>query len=88
MNILGYPTVFYDGSLVEWTSLTATHPSTSFNKISIGFKWRTDEANVSRILWYNGTAADTSRIQAVEIDPNAVTTKKFITEDKAYKSAF
>ncbi|GBF50703.1 rhodanese-like protein [Leptospira ryugenii] len=88
LNILGYPTVYYDGSLVEWTSLTAAHPASEFNKVTSGFKWRTDDSSVSRILWYNGSAADTTRIQAVELDPNATTTKKFIAEDKAYKSLF
>jgi thiosulfate/3-mercaptopyruvate sulfurtransferase len=87
-NILGYPTVFYDGSLVEWTSLTASHPASSFNKVSSTFRWATDNSNVSRILWYNGNAADTSRLQAVELDPTATTTKKFIAEDKAYKNLF
>ncbi|TGN07134.1 sulfurtransferase [Leptospira ilyithenensis] len=85
LNVLGYPTAFYDGSLVEWTSVAATHPSSEFNKVTSSFKWRTDSDTVSRILWYNGTAADITRTQAAEIDPTATTTKKFIQEDKAYK---
>ena len=84
LNILGYPTTFYDGSLVEWTSLTANHPVTSFNKISASSPFRTDIDSVS-VFSYN---TDSSRIQAAELDTNATTTRKFITEDKAYKSLF
>ncbi|WP_411823484.1 sulfurtransferase [Leptospira sp. 'Mane'] len=85
LNILGYPTAFYDGSLVEWTSLSAAHPASEFNKVPTSFKWRTDSDTVSRLLWYNGTVADTTRTQAAEVDATATTTKKFIQEDKAYK---
>jgi hypothetical protein len=85
LNILGYPTAFYDGSLVEWTSLISSHPSSSVNTISSNFKWRTDTDNVSRILWYNGSSSDISRIQTATLDTSATTTKAFIQEDKIYK---
>jgi thiosulfate/3-mercaptopyruvate sulfurtransferase len=85
INILGYPTAYYDGSLVEWTSLSANHPASSVNQVSSTFKWRTDSDTVSRILWYNGSASDTSRVQSATVDVNATTTKQFIIEDKAYK---
>lgn len=84
LNILGYPTTYYDGSLVEWTSLSANHPVSSFNKIATTSPFRTDLDSVS-VFSYN---TDSSRIQAAEIDATATTTRKFITEDKAYKSLF
>jgi 3-mercaptopyruvate sulfurtransferase SseA len=84
LNILGYPTTFYDGSLVEWTSLTANHPVTSLNKVTTTSPFRTDLDTVS-VFSYN---TDSSRIQAAEIDATATTTRKFINEDKAYKSLF
>ncbi|MCZ8154757.1 MAG: sulfurtransferase [Leptospira sp.] len=83
-NILGYPTTFYDGSLVEWTSLSANHPVTSLNKISASSPFRTDLDTVS-VFSYN---TDSSRIQAAEIDVTATTTRKFINEDRAYKNLF
>lgn len=85
LNILGYPTAYYDGSLVEWTSLSASHPASSVNQVTSTFKWRTDSDTVSRILWYNGSASDTTRIQAATVNTSATTTKQFIIEDKAYK---
>ncbi len=84
LNILGYPTTFYDGSLVEWTSLSANHPVSSFNKIATNSPFRTDLDSVS-VFSYN---TDSSRIQAAEIDTTSTTTRKFINEDKAYKSLF
>ena len=85
LNILGYPTAYYDGSLVEWTSLLSSHPG-SVNTVSSTFKWRTDTDSVSRILWYNGSSSDVSRVQTSTVDTTATTTKAFITEDKAYKN--
>jgi len=85
INVLGYPTAYYDGSLVEWTSLSAAHPASSFNQVTSSFRWRTDNDTVSRILWYNGSASDTTRIQSATVDANATTTKQFVIEDKAYK---
>jgi thiosulfate/3-mercaptopyruvate sulfurtransferase len=85
LNILGYPTAYYDGSLVEWTSLVAGHPSSSINTISSSFKWRTDSDSVSRILWYNGSSSDITRVQTAIVNSSATTTKQFIIEDKAYK---
>ncbi|TGN21097.1 sulfurtransferase [Leptospira idonii] len=81
LNILGYPTAFYDGSLVEWTSLSAGHPVSALNKIAADSPFRTDTTAVS-VFSYN---TDNSRIQAAEIDTTATTTRKFIEEDKAYK---
>ncbi|TGL20119.1 sulfurtransferase [Leptospira yanagawae] len=91
LNILGYPSTYYDGSLVEWTSLVASHPSSALNKVPTDFKWRTDLATVS-VFDYNpqtstagavGGAID--RVKSAEVNLTATTTKKFIQEDKAYK---
>jgi 3-mercaptopyruvate sulfurtransferase SseA len=55
--ILGYPTVFFDGSLVEYTSLTAEHPDAAFNLRATdpAFKYRTDTAARSQ-RWVAGSA--------------------------------
>lgn len=81
LNILGYPSTYYDGSLVEWTALVAGHGTSSVNQVPSDFKWRTDLASVSNKLWDN-TATYVVR---PNINLTATTTKKFIQEDKAYK---
>lgn len=44
--ILGYPTVFFDGSLVEYTSLVSEHPDAALNLLpaDAAYKYRTDTA--------------------------------------------
>lgn len=91
LNILGYPSTYYDGSLVEWTSLIATHPDSSINQVPTDFKWRTDLTAVS-IFDYNPQLNNTgnvgtafNRVKPAPINLQATTTKKFIQEDKAYK---
>lgn len=97
LNILGYPSTYYDGSLVEWTALTAGHPSSPLNKVPADFKWRTDLTSVSSNIGYNtqtteNSAATTNpastptvRVVSPPVNLLATTTKKFIQEDKAYK---
>ncbi|TGM63412.1 sulfurtransferase [Leptospira meyeri] len=81
LNILGYPSTYYDGSLVEWTALVAAHATSAINQVPADFKWRTDIATVSNKLWDN-TA---TYIVRPDVNLTATTTKKFIQEDKAYK---
>ncbi|MDV6237235.1 sulfurtransferase [Leptospira ellisii] len=98
LNILGYPTVFYDGSLVEWTSLVAGYPDvangTSFNKLPADSKFRTDLPELSHApagtINYNpyengGTANPYVTVAQADVDPSATTSKKAQSEDKAYK---
>lgn len=91
LNILGYPSTYYDGSLVEWTALIAGHGTSAINQVPADYKWRTDLASVS-VFSYNpqinntgvvGTAIN--RVKPAPINLTATTTKKFIQEDKAYK---
>jgi hypothetical protein len=84
INILGYPTVYYDGSLAEWTALNAEHPVSTLNSVPSDFKWRTDKATVSTFN-YTNNASFNSRLKAASVDRTATTTKLFIQEDKAYK---
>ncbi|WP_244245421.1 hypothetical protein [Leptospira kemamanensis] len=91
LNILGYPSTYYDGSLVEWTSLIATHPDSSINQVPTDFKWRTD-LNAVSVFDYNPQLNNTgnvgaafNRVKPAPINLQATTTKKFIQEDKAYK---
>ncbi|MCW7482634.1 sulfurtransferase [Leptospira kanakyensis] len=94
LNILGYPSTYYDGSLVEWTSLVAAHDTDStINQVPADYKWRTDLATVSTFTGYNpqhtqaGTAgAAIKRVKPAPVNLTATTTKKFIQEDKAYKN--
>ncbi|MCG6153470.1 sulfurtransferase [Leptospira bandrabouensis] len=81
LNILGYPTVYYDGSLVEWTALVAGHGTSAVNQVPSDFKWRTDIGDVSTKLWYN----EPTHVVRPNVNLTATTTKKFIQEDKAYK---
>ncbi|TGL88591.1 sulfurtransferase [Leptospira congkakensis] len=97
LNILGYPSTYYDGSLVEWTALTAGHASSALNKVPADFKWRTDLTSVSSNIGYNTQTTENSatttnpastptiRVVSPPVDLLATTTKKFIQEDKAYK---
>lgn len=98
LNILGYPSTYYDGSLVEWTALTAGHDtSPSLNKVPTDFKWRTDLPSVSSNIGYNTritqnsaastNPASTPTVRVISPDPvlTATTTKLFIQQDKAYK---
>ncbi|TGL39769.1 sulfurtransferase [Leptospira perdikensis] len=91
LNVLGYPTAFYDGSLVEWTALIAAHTDSSINQIPADYKWRTDLATVS-VFDYNPQINNTgnvgsalNRVKPAPVNLTATTTKKFIQEDKAYK---
>ncbi|TGK56212.1 sulfurtransferase [Leptospira wolffii] len=97
-NILGYPTVFYDGSLVEWTSLVADYPDgtegTSFNKLSLTSPFRTDTVDLSYApsgnINYNsyasgGTSSPYVTVAQADVDPTATTTRKAQWADKAYK---
>lgn len=91
LNILGYPTAYYDGSLVEWTALIASHPDNNINQVPSDFKWRTDTTAVST-FGYNPQINNTgvvgsaiNRVKPAVINLQATTTKKFIQEDKAYK---
>lgn len=91
LNILGYPTTYYDGSLVEWTALIAAHPDNTINQVPADFKWRTDLNTVS-VFSYNPQITNSgavggviSRVKPAGVNLQATTTKKFIQEDKAYK---
>lgn len=91
LNILGYPTAYYDGSLVEWTALIAAHPDNTINQVPADFKWRTDLNTVS-VFSYNPQITNSgavggviSRVKPAGVNLQATTTKKFIQEDKAYK---
>lgn len=98
LNILGYPSTYYDGSLVEWTALVAGHTSSALNQVPADYKWRTDLATVSVFggvyntqtpqtspATTNPASTSTNRVVAPPVNLTATTTKKFIQEDKAYK---
>jgi len=64
-QILGYPTVFFDGSLVEYTSLVENHPDTALNlrPTDPAYRFRTDTAARSQkwVAGANGAPATTTR---------------------------
>lgn len=91
LNILGLPTVYYDGSLVEWTSLVSDHPDSEFNlkPSDPAYRFRTDIETRSVSL-RNGPIAynldlGEGRVKQAKINRNATTTRKLQLEDKAYK---
>ncbi len=58
--ILGYPTVFFDGSLVEYTSLVSNHPDAALNLKSTdaAYQYRTDTAARSQFYAAGATVDD------------------------------
>lgn len=54
--ILGYPTVHFDGSLVEYFSLVSDHPTSSYNLAPTdpAYKFRTDIATRSQLYTASG----------------------------------
>jgi len=91
LNILGYPTVYYDGSLVEWTSLVSEYPEADGVAIvnlepgDPAYRFRTDSlSRRSGNFAYNPNTGG-NRVKQAKINRNATTTRKLHLEDRAYK---
>jgi 3-mercaptopyruvate sulfurtransferase SseA len=80
--ILGLPTRFYDGAMVEWHSLSNEVDSAGNNILPYDSPWRTDKVSYSMYL----TNSDPANVapRAV-INPYAASANGVINEDLAYK---
>lgn len=80
--ILGKPTRFYDGAMVEWHSLSYLQDATGSYILPIDSPWRTD------VLSFFRPASDPSLVAQRQIDDAyAAHANAIILEDKAYKTS-
>ncbi|MDD3518678.1 MAG: sulfurtransferase [Chromatiales bacterium] len=80
--ILGKPTRFYDGAMVEWNSLSSIVAADGNPILPADSPWRTDLASRS----YFKPASSPLLIATRQItDPYAATANKIINDDRAYK---
>ncbi|HEY9150070.1 MAG TPA: sulfurtransferase [Gammaproteobacteria bacterium] len=79
--ILGKPTRFYDGAMVEWHSLSYLQDATGNYILPMDSPWRTDVKSFFR------PADDISKVAQRQIDdPYAPNANAIIKADKAYKT--
>ena len=79
--ILGHPTRFYDGAMIEWNSLSNLPDSTGNNILPADSPWRTDVKSFFR------AASDPSLVATRQItNPHALNANALIILDKAYKT--
>lgn len=79
--ILGHPTRFYDGAMIEWNSLSNLPQSTGDNILPADSPWRTDVKSFFR------PASSVAKVALRKIiDPYAPNSNSIIAEDRAYKT--
>ena len=79
--ILGYPTRFYDGAMVEWNSLSHMHDEDGDYLLPSDSPWRTDN-DLSHYMYADSTDGIEGRTIP---NPYATHTNVIIQEDYAYK---
>jgi hypothetical protein len=78
--IMGYPTRFYDGAMVEWHSLSNITDATGNTILPADSPWRTDLKSFFR------AASDSAKVaQRTIIDAYATHANRIILDDKSYK---
>lgn len=78
--IMGYPTRFYDGAMVEWHSLSNLADATGQALLPADSPWRTDLKSFFR------AASDPARVaQRTFVDAYATHANRIVLEDKSYK---
>ena len=78
--IMGYPTRFYDGAMVEWHSLSNITDATGRTILPADSPWRTDLKSFFR------AASDSSKVaQRTIIDAYATHANRIVLDDKSYK---
>jgi 3-mercaptopyruvate sulfurtransferase SseA len=80
--ILGLPTRFYDGAMVEWHSLTNQVDSNGNNILPFDSPWRTDKSSYSMFITNSSPANVEPR---AIVNPYADSANAVIVEDLAYK---
>ncbi len=84
--ILGLPTRLYDGSMIEWNSLTATNDKDGKALLPADSPWRTDELSFSKLNLPANIQTRTSETVLPRIrDAYAASADAIIKADKAYK---
>ncbi len=79
--ILGKPTRFYDGAMVEWNSLSHIADNTGHPILPANSPWRTDVKSFFR------PAMNTADVATRKVtNPYAGTTDAVVNQDKAYKT--
>lgn len=79
--ILGRPTRFYDGGMIEWNSLSNLPQATGADILPAGSPWRTDVKSFFR------PASNAAKVALRKIiDPYASNANAIIAEDRAYKT--
>lgn len=78
--ILGKPTRFYDGAMVEWNSLSYLQDATGNFILPIDSPWRTDVKS-----YFRAAASPTTVAQRIINDAYAPHAERIVNEDKAYK---
>jgi hypothetical protein len=79
--ILGKPTRFYDGAMVEWNSLTYTTDKNGDTILPSSSPWRTD-----LVSFYRPATSNTLVNPRTITDAYASTTNAAVNADKAYKT--
>jgi 3-mercaptopyruvate sulfurtransferase SseA len=79
--ILGKPTRFYDGGMIEWNSLSYLQDATGNFILPIDSPWRSD---VKSFFW--AATSPTLVAQRTINDPYAANTHKIVQEDQLYKN--
>lgn len=78
--ILGHPTRFYDGGMIEWNSLSNLPDATGNNILPANSPWRTD------VKSYFRAADSAAKVATRQItDPYAANSNAIIAADRAYK---
>jgi 3-mercaptopyruvate sulfurtransferase SseA len=79
--ILGHPTRFYDGAMIEWNSLSNLPQATGDSILPPNSPWRTDVKSFFR------PASSAAKVALRKIiDPYALNANDIIAEDRAYKT--
>lgn len=79
--ILGRPTRFYDGAMIEWNSLSNLPQATGNNILPADSPWRTDVKSFFR------PASSAAKVALRQIiNPYATNANAIIAEDRAYKT--
>jgi 3-mercaptopyruvate sulfurtransferase SseA len=81
MMVLGKPTRFYDGAMIEWNSLSNLQDTTGKYILPADSPWRTDIRSFSR-----PAASPTLTTQRFIVNAYAINASDIIKEDKLYKT--
>lgn len=83
-QILGYPTVTFDGGWIQWGKMANAQDKNNNIILAADNQWRTDLPEFSELVVYN---TDNKAVQQVNgLNPSADNTDAIIKEDRAYKN--